>query len=313
MKTSMVERYVGIDVSKTRLDLAFRGESLTYHFDNDSAGIKELAACLSTMNAAKIVVEASGGYEKKLMAQLGQSELPVALVNPLRVRQFARALGHLAKTDRLDAQILAEYAFSANPRISRRNSEQEKRLVWLVGRRKQLAEMITAEKNRLHTADPEFVPRLQRHIQWLQAELDEHLAEIEQVLAEQPTWKSHQALLQSTKGVGLVTSSTLLAYLPELGHIPHRPLTALVGLAPFTRDSGQWRGKRYIYGGRAIVRSALYMACLSAIRYNPTIRNFYQRLLARGKPPKVALTACMRKMLIILNAMMRDQSAWNSA
>lgn len=313
MDTRTEAQYVGIDVSKARLDVAVRGEKLTRHFDNQEPGIQELVNWLAARPMAKIVVEASGGFEKRLLLGLGEHRLPVALVNPVRVREFARSLGRLAKTDRLDAQVLAEYAYAANPRLSQIANPKERRLAWLMGRRTQLVDMLVAEKNRLHIIDAEFLPRIQKHIEWLQVELDTDLAEIEQLTASDSAWQEKRDQLQAVQGIGPVTALTLLAHLPELGQCAHRPLAALVGLAPFSRDSGQWRGKRFIQGGRAQVRSALYLAALSAARCNPVIRPFYQRLLARGKPKKVALTACMHKLLIILNAMLRDQTRWKFA
>ena len=310
MDTRTDQAYVGIDVSKAHLDAACSGQTSTQRFDNTVQGVGELATWLSKCAAIKIVVEASGGYEQRALIDLSSKGFPVAMVNPMRVRHFARSMGRLAKTDRLDAYVLAEYARTMDPPLYRVPSQAERQLSRLITRRSQLLGMLVAEKNRLHTSDPAFAPRIQKHIDWLQDELETGLAELQHCVAADPHWQNNLRLLQTVPGVGPVTAFTLLAYLPELGHWPARRLAALVGVAPINRDSGQLRGKRIIQGGRAIVRSALYMAVLSGTRFNPVLRNFYQSLLVRGKPPKVALTACMRKLLIILNAMLRDQKAW---
>ena len=311
METSSTKAYVGIDVSKAYLDVACLDLTTTHRFDNGEDGFNELARFLRRCNPSKIVIEASGGYEKQALIDLASKGLPVALVNPLRVRHFARSLGRLAKTDRIDAYVLAEYARSVDPPLYRVPSSAQRQLSRLIARRNQLSGMLVAEKNRLHSADPTFARRIQKHIDWLQAELEADMVEIQGCVAGDPDWQNNLRLLQTVPGVGPITAFTLLAYLPELGHLPARPLAALVGVAPINRDSGQWRGKRFIQGGRTIVRSALYMAALSGSRFNPVLRGFYQSLIARGKPPKVALTACMRKLLIILNAILREQKAWN--
>jgi transposase len=313
MNTSKTNSYIGIDVSKKRLDVARLGEPLTQHFENTDRGIRDLAAWLDASAITKIVIEASGGYERRVLEQLCAKGLPVSLINPVRVRHFARSMGRLAKTDRLDAHVLAEYAKAIDPPVHRAPSPAERLLSRLIARRRQLLTMQAAEKNRLHTADPALAPRIQRHIDWLQAELEADLADIQRCVAADPVWQANLHLLQTVPGVGPITAFTLLAYLPELGQLKARPLTALVGVAPINRDSGQWRGQRFIQGGRAVVRSALYMAVLSGTRFNPVLRDFYQSLLGRGKPPKVALTACMRKLLVMLNAIVRDQRTWNPA
>jgi transposase len=313
METSETKQYIGIDVSKAHLDVTCLGQRMSQRFDNSAEGIRELEAWLGDCAPTKIVVEASGGYEKHALMDLSSSGFPVALVNPQRVRYFARSMGRLAKTDRLDAYVLAEYARSVDPPLYRVPTQAQRHLSRLITRRSQLQGMLVAEKNRLHTAASSFAQRIQRHIDWLEAELEADLAEIQRCVAGDPDWQSNLRLLQTVPGVGPVTAFTLLAYLPELGHLPARPLSALVGVAPINRDSGQWRGQRFIQGGRSIVRSALYLAVLSGTRFNPVLRAFYQSLLARGKPPKVALTACMRKLLIMLNAIVRDQRAWNPA
>jgi len=313
METSSTNTYVGIDVSKAYLDVACLGHTTTHRFDNGEDGFSELASWLRRCDPSKIVIEASGGYEKQVLINLASKGFPIALVNPLRIRHFARSLGRLAKTDRLDAYVLAEYARSIDPPLYRVPSSAQRQLSRLIARRSQVSGMLVAEKNRLHLADATLAPRIQKHIDWLQAELEADMVEIERCVAADPDWQYNLRLLQTVPGVGPVTAFTLLAHLPELGHLPARPLAALVGVAPINRDSGQWRGKRFIQGGRAIVRSALYMAALSGSRFNPVLRDFYQSLIARGKPPKVALTACMRKLLIMLNAILRDQTAWHPA
>jgi transposase len=302
--------WVGIDVSKARLDIATRPSGQTWSSDHDAAGIEQLIARLGQAPIALIVVEASGGWEVPLVAALAAAQLPVAVVNPRQVRKFAEALGRLAKTDRLDAQMLAHFGEAVHPEPRPLPDAQARQLQALMARRRQLIEMLVAEKNRLPLAHPQLKGDLQQHVAWLQHHVDDLDDQLQQRLRESPIWREKDDLLRSVPGVGPVLSSTLLADLPELGHLNRKQIAALVGVAPFNRDSGRLAGKRMIWGGRAAVRTTLYMATLSATRFNPVIRTFYERLVHAGKPPKVALTACMRKLLTILNAMMHSGQSW---
>jgi transposase len=300
-------RYVGIDVSKDRLDVAMLGEERGWQVDNTQAGIAKLVQQMQEVCPELIVVEASGGYQRAVVEGLFHAGLCVAVVNPARVRQFARACGLLAKTDKLDAQVLAVFGQRVQPKPYTGKSETEKHLGALLVRRKQVEEMLKAEQNRLRTVSSSLRGSVERSIAFLKEEkkiLDE---QIQQFLAEQEAWQEQMEILKSTPGVGMVTTATLLAELPELGKMDRKKIAALVGVAPMNYDSGKKRGYRKTKGGRTNVRSVLYMSTLVATRYNPLIRTQYQHLLKRGKEKKVALTACMRKFLTILNAMMRDQ------
>ncbi len=305
--------YVGIDVSKAHLDLAVHLSGEPRRMANDDAGIDAIVTHLRGLDPTLIVVEPTGGLELPLIASLAAAGLPVAVVNPRQVRDpdIIGATGRLAKTDRLDAQVLAHFAQGVKPTPRPLPDAQTQELAALMARRQQLVQMLTAEKNRLSTTRPPVRQRVEAHIGWLEQEL----ADIDQVLRdtiqESPLWRAKDNLLQGVKGIGPVASFTLMADLPELGAVGRQQISALVGLAPFNRDSGLLRGKRRIWGGRARVRAVLYMATLTATQYNPVIKAFYQRLLAAGKEKKVALTACMRKLLTILNAMARDNRPWN--
>lgn len=301
------EKYIGIDVSKDKLDVAIWGEKKCLEFSNSKKGIASLVKQMLVLKPKLLVVEATGGYEEVVVVGLFAAGLPVALVSPQRVRQYARAKGLLAKTDRLDAQILADYGRQIQPRLFVGKSEEQRRLSVLVGRRKQLNEMIQAEKNRLRARDMSLQRSLERVIACLQAELDSVDQEIEQFLYQHHELAEQEKLLRSAKSIGRVTAATLLADLPELGQLDRKEIAALVGVAPMNRDSGRKRGYRKTQGGRPDVRSALYMSALTGIRYNPILKAQYDQLVKRGKEKKVAITACMRKMLTILNAMMRDQ------
>jgi transposase len=301
------ETYVGIDVSKDRLDVAMLGEERGWQVDNTQAGIAKLVQQMQEVCPELIVVEATGGYQRAVVEGLFHAGLCVAVVNPARVRQFARACGLLAKTDKLDAQVLAVFGQRVQPKPYTGKSETEKHLGALLVRRKQVEEMLKAEQNRLRTVSSSLRGSVERSIAFLKEEkkiLDE---QIQQFLAEQEAWQEQMEILKSTPGVGMVTTATLLAELPELGKMDRKKIAALVGVAPMNYDSGKKRGYRKTKGGRTNVRSVLYMSTLVATRYNPLIRTQYQHLLKRGKEKKVALTACMRKFLTILNAMMRDQ------
>lgn len=306
-----LEICAGIDVSKDRLDVAIWGEKNCWNAANNKRGIAKLVGRMLSLRAGLVVVEATGGYEEGVVLALFEAGLPVALVSPQRVRQYARAKGLLAKTDRLDAQILADYGKHMEPRLFVGKSEERRRLSALVGRRRQLNEMVQAEKNRLRTQDLSLQQSLQRTICYLKKEMEVIDQEIEQFLQDHQELEEQETLLRTAKSVGRVTAVTLLADLPELGQLDRKEIAALVGVAPMNRDSGRKRGYRRTQGGRPAVRSALYMSTLSGIRYNPILKAQYDQLVKRGKEKKVAITACMRKMLTILNAMMRDHQPFH--
>jgi len=308
--TTQIETFIGIDVSKATLDVAIWQSDQYRKFSNDAKGIQELIAWLSELAPTLIVLEATGGYERLIVAELVLVGLPVAVVNPKRVRDFARSTGLLAKTDKLDAHVLAHFAAAVRPAVRPLHSEEEERLAALVSRRRQLIEMLTMEKNRLSNSHATMRTHLQTHINWLMDEQKILEAEIDQFIQGTPLWKEKDELLRSVPGVGNVTSITILAELPELGTINRQEIAALVGVAPVNKDSGIKSGKRRVFGGRASVRSVLYMAALSATRFNRTIKAFYDRLIKAGKPFKVAITACMRKLLTILNAIIRHNQPW---
>jgi transposase len=308
----VVEIFVGIDVSKAWLDVAVHEQKETTRFRNDEAGIASLVQVLKKLNPRLIVLEPTGGFEMLVLAELSQAGLPVAVVNGKRVRDFAKATGQLAKTDKLDARVLAHFAAAIRPEVRSLRNEEEEQLTALLTRRRQILDMLTVEKNRLVTVRAKMRPDLEAHIHWLSNNLKELDQEIEEFVKGSPLWKEKDTLLQSVPGVGPVTSATMLGMLPELGHLNRQEIAALVGVAPFNKDTGGKQGKRRIFGGRADVRSVLYMAALSAKKHNPFIRTFYQRLIQHGKEKKVALTACMRKLLVILNAMLRTNQPWRS-
>lgn len=302
--------YVGIDVAKDHLDVAVQPSGEQWRVPHDTAGLAQLAVRLDALAPALIVLEAGGGYERPVLAALTSAGLPVALVNPRQTRDFARATGKLAKTDRLDAAALARFAQAIQPPARPAPAAEAQVLAGTLARRRQLLEMLTAEQNRLRTTIAAVRPHVQAHIAWLQAALGELDRDLERQIRDDPTWRERAELLRSAPGVGRVLAVTLLADLPELGQLNRRQIAALVGVAPLNDDSGTRRGKRTTWGGRATVRSTLYMATIVATRHNPLIRAFYQRLLAAGKPKKVALVACMRKLLTILNAMLHQQTPW---
>lgn len=301
------EHFVGIDVAKDWLDVAVLGEKNIKQFANTKKGMAELVRWISSFQPKRIVVEATGGYEEALVLALFAAGLPVALVSPQRVRQYAKAKGLLAKTDQLDARNLAEYGKNIQPRLFTGKSEAHRKLSALVARRKQLEEMLQAERNRLRTAPCEIHSSLERTVDFLETEMQQAEKEICTFLQEHADFQAQEKLLRSAKSIGPVTAATLLADLPELGQLDRKQIAALVGVAPMNQDSGRKRGYRRTKGGRPAVRNALYMSTLTGIRYNPVIQSQYQQLLKRGKEKKVAITACMRKMLTILNAMIRDQ------
>ena len=302
--------YVGIDVAKDRLDVAQRPGTEIWWVTNDDGGIADLVARLKVIRPTLVVLEATGGIELPLVGTLAAAGLPVVVVNPRQTREFARATGRLAKTDAIDAQVLAQFAEAVRPALRPLANAATQQLSSLVARRRQVIEMLTAEKNRLRTAAPAVRGHVKEHILWLERSLSELDSELGQAIQSSDVWRARDDLLQSAPGVGPVLSITLLAHLPELGSLSRKEIAALVGVAPLNRDSGTLRGRRTVWGGRPQVRAVLYMGALVATRRNPIIQAFYQRLLAAGKPKKVALTACMRKLLTILNAMLRYQSPW---
>ena len=303
--------YVGIDISKSQLDVALLPSAEYWSEPNDEVGIARVVQRLGALSPTLIVLEATGGLERPLPGALVQAQLPVAVVNPRQVRDFARATGQLAKTDRIDATVLALFAERVRPEVREIADEALQELDALMTRRRQLLEMITAEHNRALVAPRAVQERIRTHVQWMKRELEGVDSDMAQAIENSPAWKTKENLLRSVPGVGPVLSRTLIAELPELGRLNRREIAALVGVAPLNRDSGTLRGQRTVWGGRAPVRAALYMAVVSATRFNPVIRTFYLRLRAKGKPAKVALTACMRKLLVILNAMLRSGTPWS--
>jgi transposase len=310
MKTNQ-EIYVGIDIAKEHLDIAIGKDSETIRIDNMTAEVEKLVNQLKKIQPSLIVMEASGGLEKPLLAQFGKAFLPASAINPQRSRAFANATGRLAKTDKIDAQALAHFAEALKPEPQIVPSEEQEWLSSLVSRRSQLVRMRSMEKNRLHTAHPALKTHVKEMIQYFTTEIKAIEKQIQLAISENPLWQEKADILCSAKGVGDTTAAVLLAELPELGLLNRRKIALLVGVAPISKDSGKRQGKRRIFGGRADVRSTLYMATLSAIRFNPVIRAHYQKLLGKGKKKKVAITACMRKLLVILNAMVRDNQPWN--
>lgn len=299
--------HIGIDVAKDRLDIAVHESGETFACSNDSAGFPGLIARLRGLNPALIVLEASGGYEQEALFALLAAGLPAALVNPRQTHNFAKAMGYLAKTDRIDAGVLAHFAKAVHPKLSQAPCTGQLALAELVSRRQALMEMLVAERNRLRlTRTPPARGHIERHIVWLKNQIDGMDGELRSLIAQSDTWRALDALIESVPGVGMKAAATLLARLPELGRLNRREIAALVGVAPFNRDSGKQRGTRRVAGGRAAVRTVLYMCAVAGLRCNPMLQVFYARLKAQGKPSKVALTACIRKLLITLNAMVRD-------
>jgi transposase len=303
--------FVGIDVSKAQLDIALRPEG-RFVVPNDETGRAHVVERLRALPVGLIVLEATGGLELPLSGALVAAGLPVVVANPRQVRDFAKATGKLAKTDPLDAQILAHFADVIRPIPRPLPDEQMQALAALLARRRQLIEMLTAEKNRLGSAPHLVHKRLHAHITWLEREVTQAERVLAHAIGESPLWRENDDLLRTVPGVGPGLARTLIVDLPELGALSRKQIAALVGVAPLNRDSGTFRGKRTVWGGRAHVRAALYMAALVGSRCNPVIRSFYQRLCDAGKAKKVALTACMRKLLTILNAMMKHRTRWST-
>lgn len=304
-------RWIGIDVAKDWLDIASATES-PWRCANDEPGVAQLTGWLAERQPAVAVLEATGGYERALVEALLLAGLPFVVVNPRQVRDFAKATGRLAKTDALDARMLALFGERVRPPIRPVPDAETRHLHALVTRRRQLQEMLTMEHHRLRTAAPSVRGNLEEHLGWLERCLRDVDRELREVIQASAPFRARDELLRSQPGVGTVTSAVLLAQLPELGRLNRKEIAALVGVAPLNRDSGTMRGRRTVWGGRAPVRAALYMATVAAIRFNPRIRAFYGHLVEAGKPKKLALTAAMRKLLITLNAMVRDDAAWQA-
>jgi len=306
--------FVGIDISGERLDLHVLPTEQHQSFNYDNSGVSKLVGFLQPLQPSLIVVEATGKLEIGLVAALVAAQLPVVVANPRQTRDFARGLGRLAKTDRIDAFVLARFAESVHPEPRVLPSEQQQAMQELVTRQRQLVEMRVAESNRLTRTRTTRVRRnLQIHLDWLDQQIRDLDQQIRELITQSPLWREKDQLLQSVPGVGPKMSSMLVAHLPELGRLNRHQIASLVGLAPFNRDSGKWKGKRFIGGGRSHVRCTLYMSSLVASRYNPAIQALRQRLQSRGKPFKVVLTACMRKLLTILNAMVKNGTPWDRA
>ena len=310
MRTS--QTFLGIDISKRQLDVASRPTGATAQFANTDEGIAACVAWVSAQTPTRLVVEATGGWERAVVAALMLAHVPVAVINPRRGHDFAKATGQLAKTDRLDAAMLAQFAEVMRPAPSLAKSDALQDLEALVLRRRQLVEFRTMEAQRVPTARRQIQASLAGHVTWLDAQIVQVDADIQAMIEASPVWQPTAELLQSVPGVGVTTAAMLISRLPELGTLNRRRIAALVGVAPFARDSGRFRGRRAVWGGRPEVRATLYMSALSAIRWNPVIQAYYQRLRAAGKAAKVAITACMRKLLTILNAMLQHKTPWNA-
>jgi transposase len=304
--------FVGVDVSKAKLDVAFRPEGESFGVDNDESGTAECVRRLRELRPQLVVVEATGGFETAFVAAAAVAALPVVVVNPKQVRHFAKAVGRLAKTDSIDALVIAQFAEAVRPELRPIADEASERLSALLSRRRQVLEMIVAEKNRLaSTREKQVRQRITYHLHFLKQELGELDDDLDGEIRASPAWREKEDLLRSVPGVGPVVARTLMAELPELGQLDRKRIAALVGVAPMNNDSGTLRGQRRIQGGRARVRTALYMAAVVGSRFNPRLKSFYEVLRANGKSAKVALIACARKLLVILNALVRDGQRWN--
>ncbi len=302
--------FVGVDVSKDSLDVAIGSQKDIITFANDQKGVDALVKKLKRIDAQLTVFESTGGYELLAASCLAEAGLAVVIVNPRQVRNFAKATGILAKTDAIDARVIARFAEAVKPEVRPLKDRQTSELTALVTRRRQIIEMIVAEKNRIRLANKRNKKDIEAHIRWLKKRLDKIETDIGKMIQSSPIWRCKDDILQSVPGIGPVTSARLICDLPELGVLSSKKIAMLVGLAPLNCDSGKYKGRRRIWGGRAAVRSGLYMATMAAIRCNPAIKEFYRRLIAAGKCHKVAATACMRKLLVIVNAMLRDQTLW---
>jgi len=312
MTETIVEKFVGIDVSKSTLDVCIEPAIQTLHVAYDEAGIKQIVVRLKEVCPTLIVMEATGGLEVRIATELASKGLPVAVINPRQARDFAKATGQLAKTDLVDAAVLAAFAKAIRPQVRPLKDADTRALDDMVGRRRQLIDMRVQETLRLGTAASKPLEKsLKKHITWLDKQIAEIDTDLTNRLRESDVWRAKDDLLRGIPGVGPVTTLTMLAKCPELGMLNRREIAALAGVAPLANDSGKHRGKRFIWGGRADVRAVLYMAALSAIRYNDTIKVFAERLKQAGKPPKVVIVACMRKLLIIMNSMLKNNTPWN--
>ncbi|MEJ2673131.1 MAG: IS110 family transposase [Deltaproteobacteria bacterium] len=303
--------FVGIDVSAKSLDIAVLPDGTHFSVPHTDQGIATLVHRLRELGPQIVVLEATGGYEIQAAYAMSEAGLPVVIMNPKVLRHFAKSTGKLAKTDKLDAQVLAHYAQAIQPPVRPLKAPEQAELATLMSRRRQLRDMIVMEQNRRRTSTPRVQGNIDQHLAYLRQLLKDLDRDIQDAIRRSPLWHEKAAILQSFKGVGPIVSASLIAHLAELGTSRHPQISALAGVAPMNRDSGQWRGKRTIQGGRPAVRQALYMAALTAARCNPVIREFYQRLRQAGKPAKVALTACMRKILVILNAMLKHRTYFN--
>lgn len=305
------EIFVGIDVCKRTLEVNFHGEEATWQVSNDVDGFERLIERLKTTPPILVVFEATGGYEHRAARALGEAGFAVCVVNPTRVRRLAEGLGVLAKTDKIDARVIARFASVVRPAANGQQTPLEEQLAACVERRRQLLTIVVAEKNRLSTCPECMHTDIEEHIAWIESRIEVLEAQIQACISQKPDWQARSQIIDSVPGVGPVTASTLVAELPELGLVNRQAIAALVGVAPFNKDSGPKRRKRQIFGGRSGIRRTLYMATLSAIRHNPVISSFYKTLLERGKEKKVALTACMRKLLVIINALVRKGEPWH--
>lgn len=304
------QHFIGIDVSKDHLDIAIRPTKDQFRLLNTDEGVDALIQHLRPLKPSLIVMEATGRYHQLLLSRLLAAGLPAIAINPRQARDFARAIGRLAKTDAIDADVLAEFAEKIRPELRSIADEATQELEALCTRRRQLVSMLSAEKNRLHTAPKKIRSEIQKHIHWLEKQISQLEKDLDKRIRSSPAWREKDDLLRSCKGIGPITTHTVLSCLPELGTLSGRQIAALVGVAPFNDDTGRHKGPRHVRGGRLDVRAVLYMATLAAIRHNQAIRNFHRRLVAKGKAKKVAITACMRKLLTILNAMLRDKKPW---
>lgn len=312
MSETTVEQFIGIDVSKATLDVCIEPAAETLHIAYDDAGIKQIIIKLKAVKPALIVLEATGGLEMRIATELVNEKLPVAVINPRQARDFAKATGQLAKTDRVDAAVLAAFARAIRPQARPLKDTDTRALDDLVSRRRQLVDMRVQETLRLGTAATGPLQKsLAKHIAWLDKRIAEIDSDLSARLRASTVWRAKDDLLRSIPGVGAVTPLTMLAKCPELGTLNRRQIAALTGVAPLARDSGKHRGKRFIWGGRADVRAVLYMAAMSAIRCNDTIKAFAERLKKAGKPPKVVIVACMRKLLTMMNSMLKSNTPWN--
>jgi transposase len=307
----MGKNYIGIDMAKDDMEVKVHEGQDSCTYASDENGIAKLMTQMKSLSPTLIVVEATGGYENAVAAELQANGFPVAVVNPRHIRDFAKSVGILAKTDKIDARVIARYAATVQPTPRMLPEAETQALGALIMRRRQIVTMLTSEKNRLQQAAPAVKKRIQLHIAWLEQELDDINKELKKMVKDNPEWKEKSDIMQSVPGVGPNLAITLLADFPELGSLNRKQTAALGGVAPFNRDSGTLRGKRTIWGGRDAVRTATYMSAFVAIRFNRLLKTFFERLIAAGKLRKVAIVACMRKLLCILNAMLKNRTTWN--